>query len=66
VAVRHAGVGDRAGGVVAAAAEQRQLDPLALVQRAERPGAVGRDDVGDEQDRPRVGVHAARPSSASS
>ncbi len=50
----------RAGRVVGAPAEQRELDPGPRVQRLERPDAVGRHQVGDEQDRP------ATQSSASS
>ena len=45
VPVRDAGILDAAGGVVRAAAEQRELEPDALVQRRERarrgPGARG-------------------------
>ncbi len=59
VAVGHAGVGDRPGGVVRAPAEQRQLDREALVQGAEGPGAIGRDQVRDEQDGARVAQRRA-------
>ena len=42
----------RARRVVGAPAEQRELDLRPGVQRPERPDAVGRHQVGDEQDRP--------------
>ena len=50
-AMRHARVLDAGGRVVAAPAEQQQLDPDALVQRTERSDAVRRDEVRHERDR---------------
>ena len=48
----HARVVEPGGRVVRAPAEEGQLERHALVQRAERAGAIGRDVVGDEEDRP--------------
>jgi len=47
-----AGIVEAGGRVVRAPAEQRQLERHPLVQGAERAGAIGRDVVGDEEDRP--------------
>ena len=49
----HAGVLEPGGGVMRAPPEERELQRHALVQRAERAGAVGRDVVGDEEHRHR-------------
>jgi hypothetical protein len=47
----HARVVETGGRVMRAPSEERQLEGDALVQRAERAGAIGRDVVGDEEDR---------------
>jgi len=49
---RDARVLDGARRVVRAPAEQQQLDPDALVQRAEGSDAIGRDVVRHDEDRP--------------
>jgi hypothetical protein len=51
MAVWDPGIRDGARGMVAAPAEQQQLDPDALVQRLEGADAVGRDEVRHERDR---------------
>ena len=56
----HARVVEARGGVVRAPAEERELERHAFVQRAERAGAIGRDVVGDEEDRP--GAHRSASS----
>ena len=56
----HARVVEPGGRVMRAPAEERQLERHALVQRAERAGAIGRDVVGDEEDRP--GAHRSASS----
>ena len=52
---------DRAA-VAHAAADQREHDVLAPVQRRERADAEGRRVVGDEEDRPRVAAHRSASS----
>jgi hypothetical protein len=56
---RDARVLDAGRRVVRAPAEQGELDGDALVQRREGAGAVGRDVVGDEEDR---GAHRSASS----
>ena len=51
----HARVVEPYGRVMRAPAEERQLERHALVQRSKRAGAIGRDVVGDEEDR--AGAH---------
>jgi hypothetical protein len=55
--------------VVRAPAEQGEMEAFAFMKALEGRRAVGRDEIGDEQDRPRVaraGRRRRHPPSASS